>query len=57
MLLQILDPLNHNNNIGKKTKAYEINAMFKAAYIALHTNHKGSKLQFMFDSAKIMIPF
>lgn len=57
MILSIYDPLNHTNNVGKNSKAYELQAMFKAAYIGLHSNIKGKKLQFIFDMKKIMLPF
>lgn len=40
MALTIYDPLNHSNNLGKNAKAFELQTMFKAAYIALHTNIK-----------------
>jgi hypothetical protein len=38
MLLTICDPLNLNSNIGKNAKAFSLQTMFKAAYIALHSN-------------------
>lgn len=40
MILTIYDPLNHSNNLGKNVKAFELQHMFKAAYIALHSNIK-----------------
>ena len=55
MILTVYDPLNHTNNLGKNTKAYEMQAMFKAAYIALHSNIRQSKLEFMFGLKKICI--
>lgn len=55
MLLTIYDPLNHTNNLGKKARAFEMQAMFKASYIALHTNIKESKLEFMFNLKKVPI--
>lgn len=57
MLLTIYDPLNHSNNVGKRTDAYFLQCMFKAAYIALHSNIIGKKIQFMFDTRKVMLPF
>ncbi len=57
MLLSVIDPLNHLNNIGKNANAYQLQSMFKAAYIALHANQPGKKLKFMFDSKRIMFPF
>lgn len=55
MVLTVFDPLNHTNNLGKNAKAYEMQSMFKAAYIALHTNIRQSKLEFMFGLKKICI--
>jgi hypothetical protein len=62
MILNILDPLNINNNIGKSklnlgknAKAFELQNMFRASYIALHTNINGNKLPFMFDVKNIML--
>jgi hypothetical protein len=43
MILTIFDPLNHTNNLGKNSKAYELQTMFKAAFIALHANIKQEK--------------
>jgi hypothetical protein len=43
-MLTIYDPLNHLNNIGKHTKAENLQIMYKAAYIALHMNQKGKKI-------------
>ena len=53
MKLTIFDPLNHSNNLGNKAKAYELQSMFKAAFISLHTNIKENKLEFMFGLKKI----
>jgi hypothetical protein len=55
MILTIFDPLNHTNNLGKNSKAYELQTMFKAAFIALHANIKQEKLAFMFHLKKISI--
>jgi hypothetical protein len=38
MILTICDPINPLSNIGKNTKAFSLQAMFKAAYISLHSN-------------------
>ncbi len=40
MVLTIYDPLNHSNNLGNNAKAYELQHVFKAAYIGLHSNIK-----------------
>jgi len=40
LLLTIYDPLNHSNNLGKNAKAYELQSMFKSAFIGLHSNIK-----------------
>lgn len=55
MVLTVFDPLNHTNNLGKNAKAYEMQSMFKAAYIALHSNIRQSKLEFMFGLKKVSI--
>jgi len=56
MLLTIHDPLNLMNNVGKHCRAYDLQASFKAAYIGLHANIKGNKLQHIFDLKKIILP-
>lgn len=38
--LNIVDPLNYNNNIGNSSNALGLQNMFRAAFIALHTNVK-----------------
>ena len=58
MVLHIEDPINPYNNVGKNAKAYELQKMFRTAYIALHANLEVSdskKLQFLFDTKKIML--
>lgn len=55
MKLMIYDPLNHSNNLGNNAKAYELQSMFKAAFISLHANIKEEKLEFMFGLKKICI--
>jgi hypothetical protein len=38
MILQIIDPLNNKNNLGKNIRAVELQRMFRAANLALHSN-------------------
>ena len=44
LILTIYDPLNHSNNLGNNAKAYELQSMFKAAFISLHSNIRQKKL-------------
>ena len=57
MVLQILDPLNANNNVGKHVKASDLQSMFRAAYITLHADvGSGNSLKTLFDSHLLMLP-
>ncbi len=48
MMLNLYDPFNQKNNIGKNTDAFALQRMFKAAYLMLHTRDVRNKLDFMF---------
>lgn len=44
MMLNLPDPINLKNNIGKNTDAFALQRMFKASYIILHTRHVSNRL-------------
>jgi hypothetical protein len=44
MVLNLPDPINLKNNIGKNTDAFALQKMFKAAYIMLHTRAISNRL-------------
>lgn len=48
MVLNLPDPVNIKNNIGKKTDAFALQKMFKASYIILHTKGIESRLEYLF---------
>jgi hypothetical protein len=50
MVLNLPDPINIKNNIGKNTDAFALQKMFKAAYIILHTRGASSRLEYLFES-------
>lgn len=53
MLLNLPDPINPKNNVGKQTDACALQRMCKAAYIMLHTKGPEPKLKYLFDSRNI----
>lgn len=50
MVLNLPDPVNLKNNIGKFTDAFGLQRMFKTAYFILHTRDASSRLDYMFES-------
>jgi hypothetical protein len=48
MVLNLYDPYNEKNNIGKNTDAFALQKMFKTAYLVLHTRDVRNKLHYMF---------
>ena len=53
MILNLPDPINPKNNVGKQTDGCSLQRMCKTAYIMLHTKGVEQKLRYLFDSRNI----
>lgn len=53
LILNLPDPINPKNNVGKQTDASALQRMFKTAYIILHSRGNEPKLKYLFDSRNI----
>ena len=54
--LQIIDPLNPSQDLGKNVRVNDLQQMFRAAYIGLHTNMGNTGvLPVIFEMNKIIV--
>ena len=49
-MLNIPDPINMKNNVGKHADAFSLQRMFRVGYIILHTKGCDKKLPYLFDA-------
>ena len=50
MVVNLPDPINAKNNIGKNADAFSLQRMFKTAYLILHTRDAENRLEYLFES-------